>query len=308
MLFASAAALPALLDGRERTWVRRFGEGPVSARTNPPAGGGALAGLHVLAVADAPVRPLLDGVQAAGRVVQAGRERWICLQDLVGRDPAGRLGPADEQPARMFERAERLLTAQGSHVREVVRVWIQADRLVPAYGGLNAARDALFVRAGIRSGRRLTRPPASSAVQGSHPRGAACSLDLIAVGGVLPVAIAPIDQPAAWSYGAAFSRGLVVADTVFLSGTGSVAPDGSTAHPGDPRAQILRAWAEAAGRLRSVDVDPARAGWTVTLAGEEVYAAWAALVAEGELPALDAVLVLGGSSRDDLLVTLEATA
>ena len=310
-LYATAASAGPLLEHRERAWVRRFGEGPVTILTNPPAAGGTFAGLQVLAVPadEAKVTPIYDGAQAAGRVVQAGAERWLVLQDLLGRDPAGRLGEPREQMDRMFDRAERLLGVHGSNFREVVRTWIYVDPLVPTYDDLNASRDALFSRTGVRSGRRLSRPPASTGIQGFHPRGAACFLDVLAVQGALARPVRPTHQPEAWAYGSAFSRGMATGSMVTVSGTASIAADGTTAHVGDPRAQILTTWKNILALLEAEGLDAsASAAWTVYFKDPAVVSAWNALRAEGALPDVPVVAILADVCRDDLLFEAEVTA
>ena len=310
-LYATADAVGPLLEERERTWVRRLGEGPVTVLTNPPADGGSFAGLQVLAVAadEARVRPIYDGAQAAGRTVESGPERWLLLQDLLGRDPAGRLGPPREQMDGMFDRAERLLGVHGSSFREVARTWIYVDPLVPTYDDLNASRDVLFARTGVRSGRRLNRPPASTGIQGFHPRGAACFLDLLAVQGALPRPVRPAHQPEAWAYGSSFSRGMALGELVTISGTASIAEGGETAHVDDPRGQVLLTWKNLLSLLEVEGLDAsATAAWTLYFKTPAVRAVWAELQAEGIVPDLQAVAILADVCREDLLFEAEVTA
>jgi enamine deaminase RidA (YjgF/YER057c/UK114 family) len=307
-LYASKTVLGPVLEERERLWVRRFGEGPVTVLTNPSVDGSTL-GLQVLAAEGARVAPIFDGAHAAGRSVECGAERWIVLQDLVGRDEAGRLGEPRDQMERMFDRAERLLTVQGSNFREVARTWIYVDPLVPTYDDLNAARDAFFVRTGIRSGRRLNRPPASTGIQGFHPRGAACFLDVVAVQGALSRPVRPAHQPEAWAYGSSFSRGMVVGDLVTISGTASIAEGGETAHIDDAREQILLTWKNILSLLALEGLDAsAEAAWTLYFKDARVVEAWRTLEKEGALPDLASVSILADVCRDNLLFEAEVTA
>lgn len=45
---------------------------------------------------------------------------------------------------------------------------------------------------------------------------------------------------APWAAEVGYSRAVSVGDTIYVSGTAPVAPDGSIAHPGDPYAQAKR--------------------------------------------------------------------
>lgn len=299
-----------MLDVRERAWVRVLGEGPVTVLTNRSAFGGPVAGLQVLAVlrGGSMVETVYDGAHPAGRQVSWPGQRWLMLQDLTGRDEAGRLGTPREQMDRMFARAERLLGGLGSAFREVARTWIYVDPLVPTYADLNESRDAFFRRTGIRSGRRLERPPASTGIQGFHPRGAACFLDVWAMQGVLPRLVRPEHQPEAWAYGSSFARGMATDDLVTISGTASIAENGDTAHVGDYRAQIELTWKNIETLLAAEGLDAsAEAAWALYFKDEDAVAAWRQLQAEGAVPPLSAVAMIADVCRDDLLFEAEVT-
>ena len=295
-LFATPDLLPTLLDQRERRWVSAFGEGPVALWANRPAGGGRFAGLRVLAVSDeARVEPLWDGAQAAGRVAQSGGERWLSLQGLVGRDPAGRMGSLEEQAQRMFERAERLLAAQGSHPREVVGLWPQGAPLALALPALTAARDGFYTRSGIRSGRRLQRPPAGAFSGGEHPRAAAW-LDLLAAQGPLPRAVRPAGAPSTSPACEGFSAAVVAGPLALVSAAAAEVEEGGEGLG----ASLLAAWRQAHDQLEAAGGDAARAGWTLCLRDPAAASAWRELVDAGSCSDQATVAVLAPPAGDDV--------
>ncbi len=271
-----------------------------------------VAGLQILAT-DMDVGPVHDGVDVVARLVRPPTGRMMVISNAQGRGSDGALlDGARAQMDAMFARTEELFEVWGFAFTDVVRTWIYVDPLLETYDELNASRDALFDRTGVRVEGRLEAPPASTGIQGLHPDGALCFVDALATHGLPFRAIRPEHQPEAWDYGSAFSRGMVgeVGDGRFItvSGTASINPDGHTEHPADARAQILLTWHNINALLQSEGVDPGVAGmWTLYFKDASVVEAWNALEAEGELPALEAVRILADVCRDDLLFEAEFT-
>ena len=191
-------------------------------------------------------------------------------------------------------------------------------RLLPTYDRLNRVRDAVFVAQGVKGTERfLVEPPASTGIQGWHPRQAPCFLDLIAVTGPhaqRPFAgIRPALQGEAWAYGSSFSRGMNVdlggRRLSTISGTASIGPDGRTLHVGDPRAQIVETLANVRSLLAIAGLDGREGLWTMYFKHEAVWRAWRSLVDAGdEIAPPDAVTIYGDVCRDDLLFEVEVTA
>ena len=312
-LFASPDALPELLASRATAWEAADIEGPVTIITNPAVDGRPVAGLQILAT-DMDVGPVHDGVDVVARLVRPPTGRMMVVSDVQGRGSDGQLleGPRAQMDG-MFTRLEELFEVWGFAFTDVVRTWIYVDPLLETYGELNASRDALFDRTGVRVDGVLEAPPASTGIQGVHPDGALCFADALATHGLPFRPIRPAHQPEAWDYGSAFSRGMVgeVGDgrLITVSGTASINPDGHTEHPGDARAQILLTWHNISALLGSEGVEPTVSGlWTLYFKDASVVEAWAQLEAEGAVPALAAVRIIADVCRDDLLFEAEVTA
>ena len=294
--------------------ARGLDESPVTFVCNRAPGPGLCAGVHLLAV-----RP---GVGESVRTVQAGRFAgrelaWDQGRALFVADIAASPGAVDPL-AEMFQSAAAALAAQGLDLRDVARSWLYVADLVRTYPRLNSARDQLFLAAGVK-GRDgwLVSPPASTGIQGVHPRGAACFADLLAVattGGVRPFEpVRPALQPEAWEYGSSFSRGMTVdlggRRLVTISGTASIDKVGLTLHEGDHEAQILETMRNIASLLRVAGVEGPDSGlWTLYFKDEEAWEAWQRLERRGAVQrAPSAVAVFGDVCRDDLLFEAEVT-
>lgn len=294
-----------------------------------PCAGGPLAGLQrwsVAAEGGAALRvsPVtLDG-RVVGRLAETPGLRLALLSDLTGVDGGGRLLPGTgAQCAAMFERARRALAGVGLSFRDVARTWIYVPRLLDWYGELNRVRDDFFSAVGVRRPDAPYEPPASTGIQGGHPDGAECFLDVLAVApgpAVGAAAPRPFErlrtrrQNEPHEYGSSFSRGMRVAPPaaaqhlLLVSGTASIDPAGRSVHDGDHDAQLVETWLAAAAVLGAGGGGAADVATGVLFCKDE--AAWRrhlALVEGGRLPALPAIPVYADVCRPELLVELEVT-
>ncbi len=294
--------------------ARGLDESPVTFVCNRAPGAGLCAGVHLLAV-----RP---GAGESVRTVQAGRFAgrelaWEQGRALFVADIAASSGAVDPL-AEMFESAAAALADRGLDLRDVARIWLYVADLVATYPRLNSARDEVFLAAGVMGqDGGLLDPPASTGIQGVHPRGAACFADLLAVSsssGVRPFEpVRPALQPEAWEYGPSFSRGMTVdlggRSLVTISGTASIDKGGLTLHEGDHEAQILETMRNVASLLHVAGVEAPDSGlWTLYFKDQAAWEAWLRLERRGDVQrAPSAVAVFGDVCRDDLLFEAEVT-
>lgn len=199
----------------------------------------ALAGMQVLAVSGAPVETVrLDG-RIVGRLYADGWARNLILGDLVAEDPSA---PRPEQSRQVFELMARSLAQAGMTMRDVARTWLYLEDLLSWYGPFNEVRALFFQEQGLLRGRI----PASTGIHGRNPAGSAVLAGAWAAQALDPAFAmrelpSPLQCPAP-KYGSCFSRAMELAapdlTRVFVSGTASIAPDGSSARPNDPGGQI----------------------------------------------------------------------
>ncbi len=143
-----------------------------------------------------------------------------------------------------FETFLKILQEADMDFSNVVRTWFYNHNILDWYASFNKVRDTFFREHQIFE--KIV--PASTAIGGANPMGAAM------VGGLLAVkpksdmvTIEPLASPLqcpALEYGSSFSRALEV-DTehtrrVFVSGTAGIAMEGHTIGIGDTRKQTLR--------------------------------------------------------------------
>lgn len=183
-----------------------------------------------------------------GRLLRSGDLRMLWLGSIDGRDAAATLPLGIRaQTAGMFESAERALGAAGLTFHDVVRTWIYVSELLAGYRELNAVRTAFYAARGIGAGSDARPFPASTGIQGRAST-EACVMDLLAIrAGADAARVTPLDrsdrQGSAFSYGSSFSRAMSVEiegrQTVLVSGTSSIGPDGATLYPDDPDRQAV---------------------------------------------------------------------
>lgn len=176
-------------------------------------------------------RSSVDGRAVLTRYELSG-ESWSTVSGLLPHDLSQ--SPQD-QTRDVFTTLERALVQAGMGLGDVVRTWFFLDRIHSWYGQFNGVRTSLYRDRGL-VGRLL---PASTGVGAPNAAGAALTATAVAVRPATPAkAIVSDRQGPAFDYGSAFSRAVSVGQRLFVSGTASIAPDGSTAYPHDPVAQI----------------------------------------------------------------------
>jgi enamine deaminase RidA (YjgF/YER057c/UK114 family) len=214
-------------------------EWPVTWIEADGASGPAMTGTQIMAVEGIRPRPVrLDG-RIVGNLIELPDADCCLLGDVL---PADVSAPRADQTRLAFERMEMALRGVGMDFSHVVRTWMYLNRLLEWYGEFNRARTAFFQERGVFE--RLV--PASTGIGVANPQGAALVTDALAIrprnGGVTIRPVASPMQCAATDYRSSFSRAVEIAFAnrawLIISGTASIAPDGSSVHQGDVRKQI----------------------------------------------------------------------
>lgn len=185
------------------------------------------------------------------RLKWKGRITGSCWSDadadyclLAGIHPDNLTASRPAQARQVFENIEHILTMAGMSFSDVARTWLFLDGLLDWYGDFNAVRTGFF------NERRVFDHivPASTGIGAANPAGSALLAGVLAIrpkhAGVTITAVnSPLQCPAL-KYRSSFSRAVEIGfpDRRFLtvSGTASIAPDGTTMHKGDVEAQIDR--------------------------------------------------------------------
>jgi enamine deaminase RidA (YjgF/YER057c/UK114 family) len=197
------------------------------------------AGVQTHALTGAAIRPLtLDGRVVGGAYADDDAE--YCW--LTGILPAALDESKTKQAEDCFLRMQAALGQAGMDFRHVVRTWIYLASLLDWYLEFNAVRTAFFRAHKVFDGL----VPASTGIGAGNHAGAAIVTGLLAMKpkrpGVKIVAVPSPLQCPALEYKSSFSRAVEIEFPdrrhLLVSGTASIAPDGTTVHTGDVDRQI----------------------------------------------------------------------
>ena len=198
-----------------------------------------LYGTHIWAVSGIPVKRLeLDG-RIVGSLFEDDYAQYCHLDGLLPRDASR---SRSEQAAEIFEQMDTVLLANGMDFNHVLRTWFYNDNILDWYNDFNKVRDSFFHKKQVYEGLI----PASTGVGGRNPAGTALVSGLLAVkaksDGVMAAVVQSPLQFSAVRYGSSFSRVVKLSlpdhQRLYISGTASIEPDGTTVHIGDPKAQV----------------------------------------------------------------------
>ena len=161
---------------------------------------------------------------------------------LAGIAPDDTAASRSAQTRIAFETLDHVLAQVGMNIRHVVRTWWYLDHMLDWYGEFNTVRNAYFQETGVWS----ALVPASTGIGLANPYGAALVAGAVAIRPKHPgVTITAVDSPLqcpATNYRSSFSRAVEIGTPdsrhLMISGTASIAPDGTSAHLDDVLAQI----------------------------------------------------------------------
>ncbi|MFV2069288.1 MAG: RidA family protein [Pirellulales bacterium] len=297
---------------------------PLTYVDGRPIDGSDFAGIHLWGIVphgpNQTVTTTFDDRQRpAGRLWAGDDFRLLYLPFVRGEMSDGSLHSCvTGQAQRVFQNATAALSANGFSYAQVVRTWIYAARLLDWYGELNRVRTVHHDQAGLRKVRDRTVFPASTGIQG-RSLDEECFMDVLAVDAdeSSPLAVRPIQhtsrQGQAFSYGSAFSRGMVFdieqRRTVYVSGTASINPAGDTVYVGNPEAQSMETLLNLAavlevqgGSLRDI------CSAVVYCKNRETLDAYRTIAQLLRIPEFPAIYVEADVCRSDLLIEIEAVA
>jgi len=194
---------------------------------------------QVIAVIGPAVRNIRDAGGIIGRAYADDDAEYCYLGGISPLDPSQ---SREAQARSVFERIESALAQVDMNFTHVARTWLYLDRLLDWYGEFNAVRTTFFRERGVFN----KMVPASTGIGAASPRGAAVMAGAIAIRPrsdrtrIFAVQ-SPLQCPAI-DYRSSFSRAVEIVRSggrqLWISGTASIASDGTSAHVGDIDRQI----------------------------------------------------------------------
>ncbi|MDZ7261585.1 MAG: Rid family hydrolase, partial [candidate division KSB1 bacterium] len=325
-LFGSIEVQPEVLKAREEVLrERRIAEDlAMTYIEGQPYWGKGFAGVQIRAVQpDDKVWTIYDNQRPCGRGWNWKGATFLMLQNLHGFQPKpGVDNSRQEQAARMFDRAERLLRSQGASYRQVVRTWIYLSQILDWYTEFNQVRNTKYQQFGLLpnpSDEQVAEQiylPASTGIRGDNPYGAASVMDVLAVvphsdQAIKVVHTVGVKQRSPFRYRSAFSRAVCLREPdsshILVSGTASIDEQGKSLFLGDTRAQILKTIevvealiAQENASLKDI------CDATVFLKKPEDISIYREVASECGLDKMPAVCLIADVCREELLFELDA--
>lgn len=195
--------------------------------------------MQAVAMSGVRLRPVSFNGRDIGFIYEDQHARYCRLRGVL---PADTSASRTEQTLSVYRNIEAALKNEFFAFTDIVRTWIYLDRLLEWYGPFNTVRTDFFKSHGTFD----HMVPASTGIGAANPFGAAITMDVLAVQpktAVLKIfeVASPLQNPAL-DYKSSFSRAVEMDypthRNLFISGTASIAPDGSTVHLDDPEQQI----------------------------------------------------------------------
>ncbi|MEI6211085.1 MAG: endoribonuclease L-PSP [bacterium] len=229
--------------------------------------GKTMTGTQAYAVTDTPVRRVILDGRVVGSCFADEYAEYCLLGDLLPQDLAA---SRSTQTRSVFEQCEAALQTNGMDFSHVMRTWLYLDGLLDWYDEFNVVRTRFFEERHVFD--RVL--PASTGIGMANRHGAALVLGAMAIKPRDPrvriqTVASPLQCPAT-SYRSSFSRAVEVAvpghRQLHISGTASIAPDGTSIYTGDLGAQIAKTMEVVAAILKSRGMD-----WSNTTRGIAYY-------------------------------------
>jgi enamine deaminase RidA (YjgF/YER057c/UK114 family) len=241
-VFATKQAIQIIRPIRAKAYGRFNDEVEPAWLVVPEGVNGQIAGVQMHAiVGEQNLEILYSEGTACGRIIRWNKGGYLTLSSVS----VHKAGGTTQQARAMFEKAETVLRQAGIDMLSVPRTWIWLDDILSWYDDFNAERNNYFIERGLVGKGTMNKMPASTGIGIDTDNSAMCAMDLAALIGPdssVEYLDAGGNQQSAFDYGSAFSRAsratTPAGTTVFVSGTASIAKDGTTMHVGDAEAQI----------------------------------------------------------------------
>ena len=229
-IFGDCAAQPEVRAILEKTIGNNY---PVTWSQGGSCFGGKIAGIQLYALANN--KNIRRIALPDGRIVASAYEDADARHCLLGG-----LGPDDpqkspaEQTNETFANLKNALADAGFDIADIARTWFYNRDILAWYDDFNAVRTAYYSQKPFRTGSL----PASTAVSGNNPQGAALTLAAWAIiplnkNALVAEVASPLQCPAP-AYGSGFSRAMDINTAnkkrITVSGTASIEPGGKTVH------------------------------------------------------------------------------
>jgi enamine deaminase RidA (YjgF/YER057c/UK114 family) len=269
-----------------------------------------MCGVQTILVQNAHVRDIkLDG-RVVGRAFADDDAVYCYLGGLLPQDTSA---PRELQARQCFEQMEAALAIAGMRFSHVVRTWFYLDRLLDWYREFNIVRTDFFRERGVLGGVI----PASTGIGNPNPWHAAIVAAALAIKprssriSIFPVA-SPLQCPAI-DYRSSFSRAVEIdrpdSRKLLISGTASIAADGSSAHVGDAPRQIDLTMKVVHAILRSRRMDWSNSTRMIAYFRDpQDVPAFDAWCRANELRDLPVIMSRAAVCRDELLFEVELDA
>jgi enamine deaminase RidA (YjgF/YER057c/UK114 family) len=217
--------------------------------------------------AGTPLRPILLDGRVVGACYADAYAEYALLGELL---PRAMSASREVQARTVFEQCEAALQTVGMDFSHVMRTWLYLDGLLDWYNEFNNVRTRFFEERQVFD--RVL--PASTGIGIANRHGAALVLGALAIkprdGRVLIQTVASPLQCPATNYRSSFSRAVEVTlpgyRQLHISGTASIAPDGSSLYTDDIDAQLAKTMEVVAAILHSRDME-----WSNTTRGIAYY-------------------------------------
>lgn len=325
-IYGNNAVFDEIIKAREVCYDRRglpFDLPVTTYLEGSPARAGSVSGIQIWGIKpkeghQVDVTTISRNGSPAGRAVKGPGFEMVYLPSVSGTLPNGTLPRSvTEQAERMLENAEESLQACGMSFLNVARTWIYLSRILHWYGEFNRVRNNFFKSRSV--GDETTHPfPASTGIQG-HTGQEECIMDVLAIKaeGTSGNSVRPLlhssRQDRAFKYGSAFSRGIALTmegkQTLHISGTASIGPDGVTRYTDEVEAQIMETLLSIASLL-----EPAGAGLcdivssTLFCKSASYYPVFRKMARLLGVPHFPVVPLVADVCRPELLVEIESVA
>lgn len=268
-----------------------------------------IAGVYVHAISGGKIKPVWLGGQLLGNEVVDQYVRYVLLDKL---HPEAHLDRS-AQTQQLFERMEDALRGANMTFDNVARTWLYLDGILSWYNEFNQTRTSFFEPREVF--RKMV--PASTGVGGANRAGTAIQASVLAAEALsdqvtIQAVPSPLQCPAL-DYESSFSRAVEIATPeikrLYISGTASIDPDGSTLHIDDVAAQIAYTMEVVRAILTSRGME-----WGNVVRGvayvkhREDFDRFTEYCEAHQLPDMPVGLVQNDVCRDDLLFELEVDA